>query len=133
MLPGTSFRLPVNQSCKRLHFLGNVTAPTGFPVGANAGELAARFRIEYSGGKVKEVPLRQGVEATRANLIYAATRIQPRATEAQRALTFIKDPAREHYQVLLFSVPAEGNIQSIVLEGAGKDAMLLFGVTAESA
>lgn len=107
LLPGTSFRLPVNQSSKRLHFLGNVTAPTGFPVGANSGEVAARVRIEYSGGKVQEIPLRQGVEATRANLIYAATRIQPLATQAQRALTFIKDPSRELYQVLLFSVPGK--------------------------
>jgi hypothetical protein len=35
--------------------------------------------------------------------------------------------------VLLFSVPTEGNIQSIILEGAGKDALLLFGITMERA
>jgi hypothetical protein len=64
--------------------------------------------LRYASGKSREVPLRNGFEVAQSNLISVATRIDPQATEAQRALVFAKDLAREHYQVLLYSLPLEG-------------------------
>lgn len=132
ILPGASVQVPVKRTCRAIHFLGNVTAPGGFPKSAKAGDIAGRFRIVQTGGE-KEIQIRQGFEAARASLIYEATRIQPIAIQAQPVLTFIKDPAREHYQVLLFSVPVDGHVEAIVMEGDGKDALLMFGIATENA
>jgi hypothetical protein len=75
------------------------------------------------------------MEVARANLVYGSTRIDSMATAAQPALCFVKDWAREHYQVLLFSVSVEnGTVQSISARLIGQSApLLLFAITAEQA
>jgi hypothetical protein len=92
----------------RLHILGQVCLTTGFPIEGNDGEEVARYVLEYANGRTREVPLRNGYEVARSNLIYDATRIDPEPSETQRALVFVKDTAREHYQLLLYSLSLEG-------------------------
>src|SRR5581483_8077518 len=99
-----SIRIPVGVSCARLHVLGHVTLPAGYPVTAKAGETAATYIVHYAGGGSQQVPLRNGIEIARSNLIHAATRVNPIATAAPRALVFTKDIVRERYQVLLYSL-----------------------------
>jgi len=99
--------IPVNGPCQRLHFLGQVTFGEGFPVSGKDGETIASYALEYQNGKSREVPLRNGYEVAQANLIHNAGRIDPIATETQRALSYVKDIAREQYQILLFSVPVD--------------------------
>jgi hypothetical protein len=107
--PGVpEIEIPVGLEGLRLHVLGQVTLPAGFPVAGNDGETVAAYTLRYASGKSREVALRNGYEVAQANLISVATRIDPQATEAQRALVFAKDLAREHYQVLLYSLPLEG-------------------------
>lgn len=126
--------IPVRTSATQLHFLGQVTLPNGFPTTGQAGQTVANYRIRYAGGRVKEVPLRNGIEVTQANLIYGSTRINPLVTSAQRVLEFVKDVARENYQVLLFSIPTGGNrIESVTCRLLGEDPLLIFAVTAELA
>jgi len=100
--------IPVGLEGVRLHVLGQVTLPVGFPVVGADGESVAVYTLRYASGKSREVPLRNGFEVAQSNLVTVATRIDPLATEAQRALVFAKDLAREHYQVLLYSLPLEG-------------------------
>jgi hypothetical protein len=125
--------IPVGLDCARLHFLGQVTFPTGFPVTGKAGDVVASYVVRYAGGRVQEVPLRNGFEVAVANMVDGATRTNPDTSVAQRALVFMKDIAREHYQVLLFSLPVhEGKIESIVWKLSGDQFPLaLFAITAE--
>jgi hypothetical protein len=126
--------IPVHRACARLHFLGHVTLPGGFPLNGAPGEAVATYQIRYQDGKTQEVPLRAGFEVAAANAIHEATRIDPVATSAQRAFWYVKDWAREHYQGLLFSLPAEkGRIESIRCQlHPHQPPLLLFAVSTES-
>jgi hypothetical protein len=109
--------------------------PTGYPVSGKADEVVATYTINYASGKSKTVPLRNGTEVARGNMICGATRYDPLAVQAQRALTFTKDIAREEYQVLLFTVPAEGELVSSLTctLKSQQESLLIFAITAESA
>ena len=118
-----------------MHVLGQVTLPAGFPVVGNDGDTAAVYTLRYASGKRQEVPLRNGYEVAQANLIAVATRIDPQATEAQRALVFTKDVAREQYQVLLYSLPLEGGELTSLhcqLSPQASSALAIFAITVEA-
>ena len=124
--------IPVNLAAARLHFLGHVTCPDGYPIRGKRGDAAGSYEVRYAGGGSREVPLRAGIEVARANIIESATRFEPVATASQRALFFVKDWAREQYQGLLFSLAVENKpIESIRWRLAGDQPMLLFALTAE--
>jgi hypothetical protein len=126
--------IPLNRRCNRLHILGHVSLTTGFPVTGRAGEQVATYFVEYSNGRTKEIALRNGYEVAQANIIQDATRINPEATETQRALIFVKDTAREHYQVLLYSLPVEDlPLARIRLRlKADQSPLALFAITSET-
>ena len=73
------------------------------------------------------------MEVAQANLIHAATRIDPIATQAQPALKYVKDIAREQYQVQLWTVPLErGKVDALVCEmQVGAPPLAIFAITAE--
>jgi hypothetical protein len=125
--------VPIDAECERLHILGQVTFPTGYPVRGKRGETVATYYLRYSGGREREIPVRNGIEVAQANLIDAATRIDPIATEAQPALKYVKDIVREQYQVLLWTVPLErGKVESLRCEmQAGAPSLAIFAITAE--
>ena len=125
--------IPVNLECIRLHVLGQVTLPEGYPVAGARGEAIAIYSLRYANGRTQEIPVRNGIEVARANLIDNATRIDPIATAAPRALEFVKDISREHYQVLLWPVPTERSmLVSLHCRLMPRQpAMALFAITAE--
>ena len=124
--------IPLNLTARQVHILGQVTLPSGYPVIGQIGQTVGSYQLRYSGGKVQDVALREGIEVARANLIHGATRISPLVTSSQRVLEFVKDVAREHYQILLFSVPTAGNkLDSITCRLTGDQPLLIFAVTAE--
>jgi hypothetical protein len=127
--------IPINRRCSKLHILGQVTLTAGFPSSGNDGDKIATYTLEYSGGRTAEIALRNGYEVAQANLIQDATRIDPQTTESQRALTYVKETAREHYQVLLYSIPVEGAaLASIRCRLIGEQPPLaLFAITTENA
>jgi Glycosyl hydrolases family 2, TIM barrel domain/Glycosyl hydrolases family 2 len=127
--------IPVGGPCRRVHILGQVTLPEGFPVVGNDGETVATYTLEYAKGTTHEIPLRNGYEVARSNLIQSSSRIDPIATEAQPALLFVKDIAREQYQILLYSIPTEGKeLSKIHCKLNGEQAPLaIFAVTVERA
>jgi hypothetical protein len=123
----------VGQECARLHILGQVTFPVGYPVVGKRGERVATYRVRYSGGGEGEVPVRNGMEVAQSNQIHVATRIDAVASRAQRALEYVKDVVREHYQVLLWGLPVErGRVESVRCKlAAGQPALAVFAITAE--
>ncbi len=125
--------IPVGLAGVRVHILGQVTFPVGFPAVGQEGEQVATYRLRYSNGKERRLPIRNGFEAAQANLIYMATRINPVTTAAQRALMFVKDVAREHYQALLWPVPVDSTrIESLHLTlKVNQPALAIFAMTVE--
>jgi len=119
--------------CTRLHFLGQISLPTGFPLEGEDGDVVATYTVRYAGGKDQQVAVQNGREVARGNLIHLATRIEPVATEAPPALLFVKEWKREQYQVLLLSVPTEGRkITSLNLKLNGEQQpLVIFAITAE--
>jgi hypothetical protein len=126
---------PGGRKCSGVHILGHISCPGGFPPEGASGHEAAKLRIEYTEGGQEEIPLREGYEIARGNLIYQCGRVDPIATEAQRALIFVKDTAREQYQVLLYSLNARGrSVKALHYRlNAGEQPLLLFAVVTESA
>jgi hypothetical protein len=100
--------IPIGTAGSRIHILGQVTFPTGYPLMGRHGETVAVYTLRYASGKSHEIPLRNGYEVAQSNLVAVATRIDPIVTESQRALVFTKDVVREQYQVLLYSLALEG-------------------------
>jgi hypothetical protein len=127
--------VPVKGPCQRLHILGQVTLGEGFPLTGKDGDKVATYTLEYSRGKTHEIPLRNGYEIAQANFIKDAGRLDPTATEAQRALIYVKDIAREQYQILLYSIPVEGaGLVRLRCKLNGEQPPLaIFAVTAERA
>ncbi len=136
LTPGVSeVEIPIGLEGSRLHVLGHVTLPTGFPAMGGDGETVATYSLRYVSGKSQDIPLRSGFEVAQANMIDVATRIDPQATQAQRALVFAKDIAREQYQVLLYSIPLEGGeLASLRCRlNSQQSALAIFAITVEHA
>ncbi len=127
--------IPVGLASQRLHFLGHITLPTGYPTAGREGELVATYTLNYTNGKKKQVPLRNGIEVARGNTICAATRLNPIAVQAQRAVIFTKDITREEYQGLLFTVTTGGEeVSSVACTLRNRQwSFLIFAITAERA
>lgn len=126
--------ITVNRRCDKLHILGQVTLTGGFPSSGLDGEKIGTYTLEYSDGRTKEIPLRNGYEIAQANLIQDAGRLDPLTTESQRALIFVKETAREHYQVLLYSIPLEKATLTRIrcrLDGQ-QPPLALFAITTEA-
>ena len=70
VLTGKALEIPVHGLADRLHFLGNVTVPDGYPTrGGIPVETMGSYTIVYKDGERQEIPLRWGLEVTRSNLI----------------------------------------------------------------
>lgn len=125
--------IPVGQDCTRLHILGQVTLPSGFPITGRRGEIVATYQMLFSGGEKEGFSVRNGIEVARANRIYEATRINPVATAAQPALEFVKDIVREHYQINLLTIPvSKSKLESLRCTlHAPHPPLAIFAVTVE--
>ena len=43
--------IPINQTCSRLHILGQVSLPVGYPLRGARGETVASYTLQYANGK----------------------------------------------------------------------------------
>jgi len=125
--------IPIGADCSRLHLLGQVMFPVGYPVQGKRGETAATYTVRYAGGKTQELPVRHGIEVAQSNQVFESTRIDPIAVATQRAAEFVKDLARELYQVRLWSVPVgPGRVESLHCKLNGQQpALTIFAITTE--
>lgn len=136
LVAGNRFELeiPIRQRCMRLHILGGTSLPLGYPMVGKAGEVAATYELVCANGTAIEIPLRWGFELVQGNMIHDGTRILPVAAQAQAAIEYVKDVAREQYQILLYSTPRfEANmiasLRCKVVEE--RNWIAIFAVTAE--
>jgi len=97
------------------------------------GETVATYSIVGVDGSSQELAVRNGYQVAQANCIHDATRIDPIAAEAQPALEFVKDAARERYRFFLWSVPVKsGRIQEVICRlQSGQPALAILAITAE--
>ena len=125
--------IPHTGTAERLHILGQVTFGAGFPVVGKDGDTVGSYTLEFANGKKRGIPLRNGYEIAQAQMIRSGGRIDPTATESQRALVFVKDIAQEQYQILLLSIPVDGpDLVSLHCQLHGEQPPLaIFAVTAE--
>ncbi|MBI3477407.1 MAG: twin-arginine translocation signal domain-containing protein [Acidobacteria bacterium] len=138
--------VPIDQPCTVLHILGQVTFGTGYPLrdapdlfgnipsatNQHFGDTAAEYTLQFAGGKMHTLPVRNGIEIAQANRIYGASRILPIATSAQPALEYIKDVVREHYQVLLWSIPIpQVGMQALHCKLLNAGNLAIFAITTE--
>lgn len=126
--------IPIERQCSKLHILGQVTLPTGYPLHGRAGETVAVYSIVGANGASQDIPVRNGIEVAQANRIFEATRIDPVATEAQPALEFAKDVVREQYQFLLWSVSVKpGRIRNLRCKlHKGQPSLAILAITTEA-
>jgi len=126
--------LPVGLRCSGLHVLGHISCPDGYPVLGEAGTAAANLRINLQGATAQTIPLRHGYEVVRGNMIYLCSRLDPVASNAQRALRFVKDTAREVYQALLFTAPIQEQVvQSVTYQlQKGAQPLLIFAINVQA-
>jgi len=96
--------IPIDQPCSKLHVLGQVTLPDGYPLEGKPGETVAVYSLVGADARSEDLPVRNGLEVARSNRIHAATRIHAVAIHAQPVLEYRKDVVREQYQFLLWSV-----------------------------
>ena len=127
------FTIPIDRECSKLHFLGQVTMPGGYPRLGLLGETVATYVIVGEGGSSQQILIRNGYEVAQANCIYDATRIDPIAVEAQPALEFIKDVAREQYRFFLWSVSVRPcRIQKLICRlNSGQPDLAILAITME--
>lgn len=125
--------IPIHQTCTQLHILGQVSFPVGYPLAGQAGESVAVYNLRYASGKIQTLQVRNGIEVTQSNCIDRATRIAPIATAAQPAVEYIKDIARERYQVLLWSIPTQlEELVSLQCRlNSNQPALAIFAITAQ--
>jgi hypothetical protein len=125
--------IPIHRSCTRLHILGQVSFPLGFPLIGRAGQSVALYSLQYVSGKTQRLPVRHGIEVAQANCIDGATRIAPTATAAQSAVKYVRDAAREQYQALLWSISAQPEeIASLQCQlHPSQPAIAIFAITLE--
>jgi len=125
--------IPIDQACSKLHILGQVTFPSGYPLQGQRGETVAVYSLVGADGKSQDLAVRNGFEVARANRIHAATRVDPVAVEAQPAVQFAKDVVREQYQFLLWSVTIKPRrIQSLKCKLSGSQSCIaILAITTE--
>ncbi len=125
--------IPIDQSCSKLHILGQISLPLGYPVRGGEGKTVAVYTLQYANGKTQRLPVRNGIEVAQSNRIDVATRIDPIATAAQPAIEYIKDIVREQYQILLWSVPTDPErLVSLRCKLNGQQpALAIFAITSE--
>ena len=127
--------IPILQPCSRIHVLGHVTFASDYQVIHSVGRVLGTLALQFRSGRAKTIPLRNGYEVARANQIDVATRTDTPSLDAQPALRFQKDVAREDYQFLLYSasVPPNDPVDHLSYTMADEHTSLaILGITTEA-
>ncbi len=153
VMTGKSVDVPVHAEADRLHFLGNVTVPDGYPTRGEVGAEIGTYTIHYSDRTKQEVPLRWGLEVTRSNVVSSSTLLNPVALLSSSVIAYTRDKSYEDHRTYVFTLPVKRKmIDRVVIAlkplpadrplislpnqtgsgyAAGETALLLFAITAE--
>lgn len=153
VMTGRSLEIPIHAEADRLHLLGNVTVPDGYPTRGEAGEQIGSYTIIYADGSKQEIPLRWGLEVTRSNVVSSSTLLNPVALLSTPVLKYTRNESYEDFRTFLYTVPVKRksidrivvSMKALPLErplisrpnetgsgyAAGETALLLYAITAE--
>jgi hypothetical protein len=153
VMTGKSVEVPVHAEADRLHFLGNVTVPDGYPTRGDVGAEMGTYTIYYADRSKQAIPLRWALEVTRANVVSSSTRLNPVELLGTPAIQYTRNRSYEDYRTYVFTVPVKHKmIDRVVITvkplpsnrplislpnetgsgyAAGETALLLFAITAE--
>jgi hypothetical protein len=153
VMTGKTVEIPVHAEADRLHFLGNVTVPDGYPTRGEVGGPMGSYTIYFADGSKQEVPLRWGLEVTRANMVVSSTLLNPVAVLSAPVIKYTRNESYEDYRTLLYTIalkrkmvdrivitlkplPSDRPLISLPNEtgsgyAAGETALLLYALTAE--
>jgi hypothetical protein len=153
VLTGKTVEIPFDGEADRVHFLGNVTVPDGYPTRGGAGEPMGSYTIIYKDGERQENPLRWGLEVARSNFIVSSTQLNPVALLSAPVIDYAKEVSFEQYRTFLYTVrvkhkpidriivslkplPSDRPLISLPNQtgshyAAGDTGLLIYGMTAE--
>jgi hypothetical protein len=111
------------------------------------------YTIYFADGSKQEVPLRWGLEVTRANMVVSSTLLNPVAVLSAPVIKYTRNESYEDYRTLLYTIalkrkmvdrivitlkplPSDRPLISMPNEtgsgyAAGETALLLYALTAE--
>ena len=126
--------IPIDRPCSRIHILGHAEFLDDFHAVEYMGQIIGTLTLRFDSAEARKIPLRSGYEIALANQIDDATRVHHVVLEAQPAIRFQKDLAREDYQFLLYSSPKllQKKLKSISYEiNQAHTSLVILGVTVE--
>ncbi len=123
----------VNKSASQLIIVGNTSMPKGYPVESNFGDRVAEYIIEYTDGTKDIFDVVNGEDLTTATMLHGSSRINPVASNCNRAITFSYDKNFEQYLVNIrkLDVNAQKEIKNIRIHRLDSSYnLLVYGITA---
>ncbi len=106
---GKSVTIPVGQTARAVYFFGNVSLPKGWPISGEYGEEIGGYTIRYADGTSTKRILKNGEDITTVTGVFGPSRIDPRAANAPRVLSFSHDYDREQYHINLLKVETKSD------------------------
>ena len=106
---GESITIPVNASASAIYLLGCVSLPKGWPISGEYGDEIGGVTIRYADGTSTRRILKNGEDVTTVTGVFGPSRIDPRAANALRVLSFAYDYDREQYHLNLLKIPTTPN------------------------
>jgi len=104
---GESVTLPVNETASAIYLFGCVSLPKGWPISGEYAEEIGGVTILYADGTSTRRILKNGEDVTTVTGIFGPSRIDPRAANAPRVLSFSYDYDREQYHINLLKIPTK--------------------------
>jgi len=115
-----------------LYLIGMTVLGEAYPFRGEINYPVAALTLSYADGTQTRMDLRNGREVCTVFMLYGSSRIEPTASEAERALTFTYDPNWESYAANLLKVPLkEGEtLKSVTIHSLDEQyPVLLYGAT----
>lgn len=118
---------------RALTLLGAVSAPLGYPLGGEYGEVAANVTVSLSNGKSETLPLRNGIEFTTVFTTSGSSRIAPVAEKATPFARFGYERNSENYIMnkLVLPLSESCDIDTVTVEAvSGGYGLMIYGIYA---
>lgn len=128
---GKTLEFECGGECRYITVLGAVSLPKGYPIASEYGESASEITVEYSDGKSKVFPMRNGIEFTAAISSIGSSRIDPIGEKVTRFASFGYDKNFENYIInrLDLDLGESKQVRKISFCSLGKGYnILIYGV-----
>jgi hypothetical protein len=116
--------------CDGVILLGGTDIVSGYPLSGAYGEKVAELKVKFASGKESCYPLRNGIEITTAFATYRSSRIDPRASGAERFMEFSYNGSFERYVMnkTVFEFDTAEKVESAELIGTDGHIVLTYAL-----